>query len=87
MNRFYQPSPDAKPNFEPIQDANLTLIKEIKNARLYIAGQGQEQIYVVHLWGTPYEMGFAHGSLIKDRMTKMIASFWRYMELEVVRKA
>ena len=81
-----KPSPDAKPNLFPIQDANLTLVKQIKNAKLYLAGAGDEQIYVVHLWGTPYEMGYAHGTLIKDGLSKMIDTFWKYMESEVERE-
>lgn len=71
---------------KPILEANLTFVKEIKNAKLYLAGAGEEQIYVVHLWGTPYEMGYAHGSLIKDRLSKMIETFWAYMESEIVWK-
>lgn len=68
----------------PIYDANLKLVNQVKNGKLYLAGAGEETIYVVHLWGTPFEMGYAHGSLVKDRMIKMVDTFWKYMETEVV---
>ena len=62
----------------------MTLLKEIKNGKLYQAGAGEEQIYVVPLWATPFDMGYAHGSLLGGRITKMVATFWKYMESEVV---
>ena len=47
-------------------------------------GSGDEQIYIVHLWGTPYQMGYAHGLLVKDRMIGLVETFWAYMEKEIV---
>ena len=32
-------------------------------------GTGDDIVPVVHLWGTPYEKGFAHGTLMKERMS------------------
>ena len=34
--------------------------------------------------GTPYEMGFAHGTLMKARAVDMLNSVWSYLELQVV---
>lgn len=31
-------------------------------------GEGGDEIAVLHLWGTPYEMGYAHGTLCKDEV-------------------
>lgn len=79
-----KPSPDAKPNLNPIIDSPLKFVKQVKNGKLYIAGNGDEEIYVVHLWGTPYEMGLAHGSMIKDRLKGLINTFWDYMEEQIM---
>ncbi len=59
-------------------------VKQVKNAKLYTIGKGDDQIYVVHLWGSPYEMGFAHGKLLPDRMKGLVETFWSYMESEIV---
>lgn len=34
--------------------------------------------------GSPYEMGFAHGVLLKDRASDMLHEVWNYFELQVV---
>ena len=36
------------------------------------------------LLGSPYEMGYAHGSLLKERAQDMLNSVWSYFELQVV---
>ena len=59
-------------------------VREIENAKLYTIGKGDDQIYVVHLWGTPYEMGYAHGKILPDRMKGLIDTFWGYLESQVV---
>lgn len=79
-----KPDPSAKPNLNPIIDGKLTFVKEIKNARLYVAGEGDDKIDVVHLWGSPYEMGFAHGTIQKDRAIKLINTIWTYLEMQIV---
>ena len=38
------------------------------------------------LLGTPYEMGYAHGELMKDIASKFIDDVWKYLEEEVVGK-
>lgn len=69
---------------QPILDGSLTFVREIKNARLYIAGKGDDQIYVVHLWGSPYEMGFAHGTILKERVSALVQTLWTYFEFQIV---
>ncbi len=40
---------------------------EIHGTRTTI-GEGEDAITLLHLWGTPYEMGFAHGQLCADEV-------------------
>lgn len=68
----------------PIIVEKPVYVKQIKNAKLYTLAYGDEQIYITHLWGTPYEMGFAHGTLVKDRMIGLVNTFWNYMESQIV---
>ena len=61
------PSPDAKPNLFPIITAEPKLVKSVKNGRLYDAGLFD----VVHLYGTPYEMGAAHAALKGEEVSHL----------------
>jgi isopenicillin-N N-acyltransferase-like protein len=68
----------------PIIDEEPVFVKEIKNAKLYTLGSGDDQINIVHLWGTPYEMGFAHGQLLTERVIGLVDTFWSYFEAQIV---
>jgi len=56
---------EIRQNNHPIYDAPPVLILEADNARLEKVGQGDDEIRILHLWGTPFEMGKAHGSIMK----------------------
>lgn len=77
------PSPNAQPNNNPVWTGTPTFVRSITNAALYTIGSGDTEIPVVHLWGTPYQKGFAHGQLMKDRMVPFINNVWAYLELQV----
>lgn len=83
---FKKPDPHAQPNLNPIIDNEPVFVRQVKNAKLYTVGSGDDEIYIVHLWGTPYEMGYAHGMLIKERLTGLVDTFWDYMETQIVKK-
>ena len=78
-----KPKPDAKPNLNPIFTADPVFVKETKNAKLYHVGDGDDKISVVHLWGSPYERGFAHGTIMKQDVLNMIDSVWEYIVEQV----
>jgi len=40
------------------------------------------QFYIAHLWGTPYEMGFAHGTLLRDEIIDFMTKLWVHLEEE-----
>ena len=46
-----QPDPNAKPNANPIQTAPPVFVRASKNGKLYTVGDGEDQVYVVHVWG------------------------------------
>ena len=35
--------------------------------------------------GSPYEMGYAHGELMKDKATQFMNDVWTYFEQQVVK--
>lgn len=37
---------------------------------------------LLHVYGDMYQMGFAHGSLLKDELHKMIPEVWNYLKTE-----
>ncbi|XP_072044139.1 protein dcd1A-like [Amphiura filiformis] len=79
-----KPDPNAKPNENPIQTAAPVFVKQAANGKLYTAGQGDDKFYLLHVWGTPYEMGFAHGTLLKEEATDLLDSVWQYLEDQVI---
>ncbi|XP_070541871.1 protein dcd1A-like [Ptychodera flava] len=78
------PDPHAKPNLNPIQTDKPLLVRQTKNAKLYTVGKGDDAFNVVHVWGSPYEMGFAQGTILKEEATKFVNDVWKYLEDTVV---
>jgi len=50
------------------------------NGKLYTVGGSANPINVLHLYGTPYEMGQAHGLLLKDTILEMYDEFFDYAD-------
>ncbi len=46
-----------------------------------LADEGLSNIKVLHLQGTPYEMGYQHGALLKDDIQAMYASLFRRVKI------
>ncbi len=58
---------DGTPNTTPLWNQPHTLLKTVKNGKLYQAGNvtTNSTLYVVHVYGTDYEMGYAHGQVLR----------------------
>jgi isopenicillin-N N-acyltransferase-like protein len=80
-----KPAADAPANLLGIVDAlpQLKFLRSVKNGKLYRLGEGKGAISVVHLYGSSYEMGYAHGSLLKDELNEFIPRLWAYLEKQV----
>jgi hypothetical protein len=78
-----KPKPDAKPNLNAIYKSDPYFVRQVKNAKLFTVGDGDDKISVVHLWGSPYERGFAHGSIMKQDVQNMVNSVWEYIVEQV----
>jgi hypothetical protein len=79
-------SPDAgeRTNDFPIYDEDLRYVKSVKNAMLFEAGPPNATFPVVHLWGTPYEVGFAQGELIGPMIKDFVYKTWGYLSKEML---
>ncbi|KAA3616333.1 MAG: hypothetical protein DWQ05_11380 [Calditrichaeota bacterium] len=49
------------------------------HGRLAIAGENEDKIQVLTVWGTPYEMGKAHGVLLKNEITDHVQNMIQLM--------
>lgn len=61
-------------------------MREVKNGSLYVVGDHGDQVYVVHVYGSPYGMGYAHGTLLKSIIQDLIPNFYSHVESEIVQK-
>eukprot|EP01138_Halocafeteria_seosinensis_P009083 gb/GECG01009283.1/.p1 GENE.gb/GECG01009283.1/~~gb/GECG01009283.1/.p1 ORF type:complete len:411 (+),score=43.99 gb/GECG01009283.1/:1-1233(+) len=77
------PKPGANPNNHPIHDATPTMERSVKNGKAFRAGPTDYEFWVVHVYGTPYEMGYAHGSMMKQEVQVMADSVWQYFEKQI----
>lgn len=58
-------------------------MKQVKNGKLYMIGSGDDEIPVVHVWGSAYEMGYAHGELMNGTAAAFMNGVWSYIETQV----
>lgn len=68
------------PNMYPIWDEQPTLLKEVPQGRLYRVDSVSPPILVTHLWGSAYQMGYAHGQLLKEPILSLYAQTTAYFE-------
>jgi len=72
-----------QPNRYPIIVYEPTFIRQIPNAKLFTAGTaGNNKINIVHVWGTPYEMGYAYGTILKDEVITTMNGFYDHLIAE-----
>ncbi len=79
-----KPDPGERTNDFPIIDEELTFVKSVKNAMLFEGGPANARFPVVHVWGTPYEVGFAQGTLRKKEIAEFVGKVWGYLLSEGV---
>lgn len=76
-------------NLEPIHNQNLQLIDTYHNpdiggaAKYYRAGEDKDVFNVLHLYGTPYQLGYNHGAIISDQVKNLLEGVLEYMIEEV----
>jgi len=75
-----KPDPAAQPNLYPINTDKPIFVKSTKNGAVFTIQNGLDVIPVVHLFGSPYEQGFAHATLMSDEMVTFFTQTYDYIE-------
>jgi hypothetical protein len=57
-------------------------IKTVANGSLYVVGEGDDQIYLLHVYGSAYDMGYAHGQLLRSQIQDVLPKFMAHVEKE-----
>ncbi|KAA3662080.1 MAG: hypothetical protein DWQ10_03245 [Calditrichaeota bacterium] len=70
---------ESTENATKIVDAHPKRIATTDNGVLEIAGKDEDQIHVLTVWGTPYEMGKAHGTLLKEQIQDHVNNMVKLM--------
>ena len=68
-------NPDAgeRTNEVPIWDETAPrFVRSVKNAMLFEAGPPNATFPIVHLWGTPYDIGYAQGKLMRETVVDFV---------------
>lgn len=61
--------------------------ERVAKGRLETIGTGDNAITVLHLWGTPYEVGYAHGHLCRDQVRDFLTRTMPLMQLGLLAPA
>jgi len=73
------------PNLNPIDDGSAKLVSTVENGSLYTVGIGEDQSWLVHVWGdSGYDYGFAYGTLLKEQIIQLIPRAWAHFEQEIM---
>lgn len=78
-----EPDDGERVNEQPIFDGELRFVRSVKNAMLFEAGPESAPFPVLHLWGTPYEMGVAQGTIMKKELRNFVTSLYSYLLTEL----
>jgi len=78
-----KPNSNAAPNNFGYVPAEPQFISSVEYGKLYTVGPQNQHLYLVHLYGDPYQMGFAHGTLLREQIITFITEVWQYVESEV----
>jgi len=74
------------PNTNPVFTDSPVLVNEVPNGKLYVQGNTTvtPNLLLLSLWGTPYEMGYAHGQLLAPQIKDLFPQLfeWLYGQVE-----
>ncbi len=77
------PNANAPANDNPILDANPILVNKIENGELYTVGSGDDQMWMAHIYGSAYDLGYAHGTLLKSQVNAFVSGVWDFILDEI----
>lgn len=73
------------PNLIPIDDNPPVLVRTVENGSLYTIGSGEDQSWLVHVWGERgYDYGYAYGTLLKEQIQQLQPRAWAHFQQEII---
>eukprot|EP00047_Mylnosiga_fluctuans_P010134 m.265448 g.265448 ORF g.265448 m.265448 type:complete len:431 (-) comp29675_c0_seq1:85-1377(-) len=54
-------------------------VRAVPNGRLYNGGGANDTFFVMHVYGTPYQMGYAHGQLFQKEIPLGLKQFYAWI--------
>ncbi|XP_065190525.1 protein dcd1A-like [Sycon ciliatum] len=73
----------GKANTLPVWTGEPRLINKTTNGSLYVVGDGEDQFHVLHVYGTAYQMGYAHGQLLGPQANAVVTGYLAYAEAQI----
>jgi len=73
----------GKPNYQPIFTSDPVFVSSSTNGKLYMMKDVDPPLWVIHVYGSPYDMGFAQGTLLKTQIANLTVGFYDYVYAEV----
>jgi exportin-7 len=76
------PASGLRTNENPIFDGmgeSMRFLRKTKNAVLFETGPENATFHVVHLYGSPYELGVAQGTILKREVNAFYSKTWSYL--------
>lgn len=64
-------------------DQTPELIQTVKNGEKYLIKNDTNYVYLINVFGSPYEMGYASGLLMGEEMSYNIQHMFTYIENEL----
>lgn len=74
------PSCQGTANPFPLYTAAPKFVSSVTNGKLFVGGSGNDTFHVVHVWGTPYQQGFAQGQLLQSTIKQLAPMIVQYIE-------
>jgi len=78
------PAPGERVSDFDIHDEAPKFVKSVKNAKLFTAGPPGAEFSIVHVYGTPYEVGFAQGNLQRKEVIAFVSKTWEYLSTSLI---
>jgi isopenicillin-N N-acyltransferase like protein len=69
----------GKPNYNPIFTSKPVFVNSTSNGKLFLMKDVSPPLSVVHVYGQPYDMGFAQGQLIGPQIRALVPQFYQYV--------
>ena len=71
---------DGAPNTNTIYTRPPSFVRSTQNGKRFLAGAGDDTMFLVHVYGSAYEMGKAYGELFKPELSVLIPTFDKYLD-------